>query len=540
MFLNLITMRKMIFLMVLCIFLVPYRIKGAGATIVITEESGNVGKVRITNFVALDAPFSAPSFYSIFIEWGDGSYESGSVTGPGWSTLVFERTHVYIARASASLIFDVRVSITPVKSSDEKPQMQKVALTITPPPAGSPPPVTDYVSDEDEINIFSDWNGGVDKEDIITVGIVINDELVFENLSKGGANSGQIQLYYNSSHVTPINPRVDAATDLFGRTHPLYFNTSPPEEIVGSGVFPFTPGDDPFLFLENTAYNAKLVWNYTRQSGREIVLFMDFQVNENAPVEENSYIHFLGFVRNTSTPPDRGSLMDQDENGVPDPDPLGILASDIHSLKVTPSRDPNGLTILSERIINDDQSTTLVFQIDFFNEGEGSEDNIDIYFYYPKELDISTYQAVEYILRKERLIPNVGSPLLQIQQNVIHNSVPAIKFSFTGANLLGLGAGLIDPRDSEGRIIFKMKTRTPPDCDIIFSNAEIVFNDGNDTEVTEKVGIECVACNPTLGTDGTGSGTNYLYWCLVFILVLAVFLLAVWLVSLKMKQNSIT
>lgn len=482
--------------------------------------SGNDVTIELIDFCPLVPVFRAAPYYWVFIEWGDGDFTTKKVDkSTGWGNITFN--HTYDSHSSVNFAISGNITVTPVKSEDDEPVIESFNLNIG---AGSgnvgAPPATNHVDAGVEIRIIADWEGGVRAGDIITVGILLDDVLDLDGTAIP-ADSGAIYLYYNSNYAEPVSA-------VPHRSHPLYFNPSTPENISGGVSQGFTPGNDPYLVPGDDNYNSRILWQYqNRPQNREIILFLDFQVFEDA--SEPGEISFLTFARPTSFPPQQVVPEDKDGDGALDnPDQLGIIEAATLILQVDASRDPNGLRVYPERVIKDSTRTTLTYMIDFYNMGTAPENLVEVYFFYPPDLDTSTLSNEAILLKKGRFIDgDIGGPDVTFIKNHIENNRPAFKYIFDKANLLGTGQGLIDARNSQGKIIFTIETREPYACDTITADARVDFN-----KKPLEMGPASVIC-----VDCEEGGNNYVYWCLVFMLIIAVFLLAVWVITLKNKQQ---
>ncbi|MEZ4828409.1 MAG: hypothetical protein R3C61_19275 [Bacteroidia bacterium] len=507
-------MRKIFFIFSVLLSLFSASALGAGGNVTISQGT-NSARVRITNFQHLDQYFENPPFYYVFIEWGDGTYDTRkSDATNNWANV--DITHNYV-RGTVEFHPEVKVSVTPVYSDDDKPVMMRKVINVSSQNNGAAPPATTYLPDSAEMRIFTSWDTGVKIGDTIQMVVAVNDFLTHIGKTVG-EEDGEVYLYYNSNYVTPVYPRSNGA---FGRVHPLYFVSPPLGTVTGSEPPSLVnPATDPMIPDEWTSYNARLKWDYTsRPEGRELLIFVDFVVEAEA--ESESYLYFLGMVTARQDP--AGNL---GSNFDPETD---LWASRLYSTEVVSSRDPNGLVVFPETILNGADPTTLTYTINFQNLGDAAEDNVTILFKYPDELDRQTFHPEVVLLKREMISPNSdpGTPNLKIEKDILDNGQHYARFTFTDAGLMGIGQNLIDPKNSEGKIIFTVKSTTPTDCVDIDTKATIIF--GNNSLDTDPAVVQCVDCK---------GKTNYVFWCLVLILALVAFLMGVWAVSLKMKSNT--
>ncbi|MEZ4772336.1 MAG: hypothetical protein R3D00_04070 [Bacteroidia bacterium] len=508
-------MRKIVLLLSIFLTLLTISSQGAGGTVNITQGT-NSARVRVTNFVHLAQTFERPPFYYVFIEWGDGMFDTLRASqANNWANV--DITHPY-AQGTVAFQAEVKVSVTPVYSEDDKPVMMRKKINVSKKNTGTAPMPTSYLPDTAEMRIFSSWDVGVQIGDTIQLVVAVND-LMTSNGKPVGADNGEVYLYFNSTFVSPVYPRSNGA---FGRVHPLYFVSPPLGTVTGSEPQPpVVPGADPMIPEEWDIYNARLKWDYSnRQESRELLFFVDFVVEAEA--ESESFLYFLGMVTGRQDPNGNiGSAFDPDKD---------IWASKLYSTEVVSSRDPNGLIVFPEQVPNGNAPTTLTYTINFQNEGDAPEDNVVVTFEYPAEVDPATFRSEVTLLKREVISPNndPGTPNFQIEKDVLVNGKRSARFTFSQANLLGLGQNLIDPKKSEGKIIFTVQTLTPTACQEISTTATINF--GAESLTTDPAVVKCLDCE--------GGATNYVYWCLVFILALAAFLLAVWVVTLKTKTTA--
>ncbi|MDX2247087.1 MAG: hypothetical protein SF052_09945 [Bacteroidia bacterium] len=531
-------MRRIGFLIVLLLAFAPLVIKGANATIAITSGT-NSATVKVTKFGDLTKRFTPNPFYFVFIEWGDGMYDTvriiGSPSSPGGNLYKFTnksvtKTHAYV-KGPASFQPEVKVSVTPVYSDDNKPNMMRKKINAVN-PTGIAPAVTSYITNAEELKIFTSWDAGVKVGDTIQMVVGVNEQLAYTDGKVGATQSGEVYLYYDSNYVKPVYVRTG---NQYGRAHSLYFMAPTSDgTVAGSAKQPMSPETDPLIPDDNTTFNAVLSWEFSdRQQGRELLFFVDFVIKPAAGEQTTTpkNIYWLGLVTDRAN---SQVVLKSLLNVVPDTDldGLGILASKIYTTQVATSRDPNDLIVFPEQIMNGRDSTTLTYTLNFQNKGDAPENSIVIEFPYPAGVDSTSFNPEVVILRDSVFgidnLPPVPATAPDVAMNYLlsNGKKTGVRFEFTNANLLGLGQFLINPRDSQGKIIFTMKTPNPTDCTEISAKATIKF--GTESLTTKPAVVKCVDCGEP----------NYVYWCLVFMLILAVFLLAVWLITLKTKPSA--
>jgi hypothetical protein len=447
--------------------------------------------ITISEFPFIPEPtFTEDPYYSVFIEYGDGTFEvieTPKANSPAIEGFEHTFEHTYATSDLQDLNRRISVDVTSVKIDGPKPP--RTVFNITIPKTNSvqsPGNFPSYVSPNDIIDILSNWELGLQVEDELTVIAAKGYSQPFE---------GVLELHFHNDHFALTNPNNPGPSDpLFGRSR-LDLSVAPGAPLINSHIGGY--------------YDKKLSWTYSLDSLDEHLIFTDFKATPS--IEEGRRVYFK--VTLSELGDDSREIMDEK----------------VLILGVDASRDPNAMQVSPDTVIRSQAPVELTYTIDFFNEGNGAVNDIIIRTKLPGEVDPTTLEHHLAFIRRDSVVPvggGVAGPILNVNYDeVINGLTDEITWTFSNADLRGLGEGLIDPRDSEGRVSFKVKTSADlTTCTQFSTLASIKF--GIQTPINTKEAT--VTCRDENNSDKSGNSSTGM-WCFIFLAVLIIFLIIIWL-----------